>query len=72
MYKYAVYWEGEYQIDFDTLKEAQAYVRRDIKGIAETYNKTQKWVKEHFTWEIEKVYYIDAPTVKPSEFFKGV
>lgn len=51
---YNVYWEGDWQAEFETLKEAQDYVKADIKGTAEHYNKTQKWVKEHFTWEIEK------------------
>jgi hypothetical protein len=51
---YKVYWEGDFQAEFETLKQAQEYVRNDIKGMAETYSKSQKWVKEHFTWEIEK------------------
>lgn len=51
---YKVYWEGDFQAEFKTLEEAKKYVKADIKGIAETYGKTQKWVKEHFSWEIEK------------------
>ena len=51
---YKVYWEGDYQAEFSTLKEAQDYIKADIKGTAETYRKPQKWVKEHFTWSIEK------------------
>lgn len=54
MTKYEVYWEGDFQAEFDTLKEAQEYVKHDIKGLAETYGKSQKWVKEHFTWSIER------------------
>ena len=51
---YKVYWEGDLQAEFETLKEAQEYVKADIKGSAEHYGHTQKWVKEHFTWEIER------------------
>lgn len=51
---YKVYWEGDFQAEFKTLKEAKEYVKADIKGTAEHYNKTQKWVKAHFTWKIEK------------------
>lgn len=51
---YKVYWEGDFQAEFKTLKEAQEYVKADIRGTAETYRKSQKWVKEHFTWQIEK------------------
>ena len=57
MTKYAVYWEGDFQAEFDNLKEAQDYIKRDIKGSAETYGKSQKWVKEHFTWSIKTVNY---------------
>lgn len=55
--KYAVYWEGDLQEEFDTMNEAQEYVRRDIRMTAQTYGKTQKWVKEHFKWEIEIIEY---------------
>lgn len=51
---YKVFWEGDWQAEFKTLKEAKDYIKRDIKGMAETYGKTQKWVKEHYKWEIEK------------------
>lgn len=50
---YKVYWEGDFQAEFKTLREAKEYVQSDIKGMAETYHKTQKWVREHFTWTIE-------------------
>lgn len=52
-----VYCDGDFQEGFATKKEAEDYVRRDIKGMAETYGKTQKWVKEHFKWTIERVEY---------------
>ena len=51
---FKVYWEGDFQAEFKTMEEAQEYVKKDIKGTAEAYGKTQKWVKEHFTWEIEE------------------
>lgn len=51
---YEVYWEGDFQTEFKTLKEAQEYIKKDIKGMAEQYGKTQKWIKDHFKWEIEK------------------
>lgn len=51
---YKVYWEGDFQAEFETLKEAQEYVKADIKGTAEAYKKSLKWVSAHFTWEIEK------------------
>ncbi len=54
---WAVYFDGDFQEEFDTKREAQEYVRRDIKGMAETYGKTQKWVKDHFKWEIEFIEY---------------
>ena len=51
---YKVYWEGDFQVEFESLKQAREYVRADIKGTSEAYGKSQKWIKEHFTWEIEK------------------
>ena len=54
---WAVYCDGDFQEEFKTKKEAQEYVKRDIKGMAETYGHTQKWVKEHFKWTIEYVEY---------------
>lgn len=54
---WAVYCDGDFQEEFKTKREAQEYVKRDIKGTAETYVKTQKWVKEHFTWTVEYVEY---------------
>ena len=53
MTKYAVYCEGEFQAEFDTLQEAQEYIMHDIKGCAEHYNKSQKWVLNNFRWEIK-------------------
>lgn len=55
--KYAVYLEGDFQIEFDTLAEARKYVKDDIKATADTYGKTQKWVREHFKWQIEEIIY---------------
>lgn len=57
MKMFAVYFDDDFQEEFKTLKEAQEYVKADIKGFAATYNKTQKWVREHFTWTIEEVEY---------------
>lgn len=57
MKMFAVYFDGDFQEEFNTLQEAKDYVKADIKGFAYTYNKTQKWVKEHFTWDIEQVEY---------------
>lgn len=57
MKMFAVYFEGDFQVEFHTLKEASDYVKSDIKGFASTYNKTQKWVKDHFEWKIEEVEY---------------
>lgn len=55
--KYAVYWENDFQMEFDTLSEARKYVKDDIKATADTYGKTQKWVREHFKWQIEEIIY---------------
>ena len=57
MKMFAVYFDGDFQEEFSTLQEAKDYVKADIKGFASTYNKTQKWVKEHFKWDIEEVEY---------------
>ena len=57
MKMFAVYFDGDFQVEFNTLKEAEKYVKSDIKGFASTYNKTQKWVKERFTWTVEEVEY---------------
>lgn len=57
MKMFAVYFDGDFQEEFNTLQEAKDYVKDDIKGFASTYNKTQKWVKEHFAWDIEEVEY---------------
>ena len=54
---FAVYFEGDFQVEFNTLKDAEEYVKSDIKGFASTYNKTQKFVKKHFIWTIEEVEY---------------
>lgn len=54
---FAVYFDGDFQEEFSALQEAKDYVKADIKCFASTYNKTQKWVKEHFTWTIEEVEY---------------
>ena len=51
---YSVYCDGDLQSSFRTLKEAQDYVQRDIKGMAECYGKTQKQIKEFFRWTIEE------------------
>lgn len=55
--KYVVYWDGDFQMEFDTLAEARKYVKDDIKATADTYGKTQKWVREHFNWQIEEIVY---------------
>lgn len=55
--KYGVYWEGDLQAEFDTRREAQDYVKRDVKGMAEAYGHTQKWVRERFRWTIERIEY---------------
>ena len=55
--RYTVYCDGDLQAEFDTLQEAKAYMKLDIKGMAECYGKTQKEIKKWFTWTIEKVYY---------------
>lgn len=57
MTKFEVYWEGDFQAEFDTLQEAQEYIKHDIKYTAEHYNKTQKWVRNNFKWDIEIVEY---------------
>ena len=57
MIKYVVVWEGDSQAEFDTLQEAREYIKADIKGTAEHLGKSQKWVKEKFTWTIETVKY---------------
>lgn len=49
---YKVYWEGDFQAEFKTIEEAKDYIKADIKGTSETYHKSQKWVKAHFTWQI--------------------
>ena len=54
MNMYKVYWEGDFQAEFKTIEEAKDYIKADIKGTAETYNKSQKWVKANFKWEIVK------------------
>lgn len=51
---YKVYWEGDFQAEFKTMEEAKAYIKADIKGTAETYNKSELWVIAHFTWMIVK------------------
>lgn len=55
--RYAVYCDGDLQVEFSTLQEAKDYVKRDIKGMAECYGKTQKQIKEFFRWTIEEVFY---------------
>ena len=55
--RYDVYWEGDLQSEFSTLQEAKDYIKRDIKGMAECYGKTQKQIKELFNWTIEEVLY---------------
>lgn len=57
MQKYAVYFEGDFQAEFDSLEEALQYMKRDIEGMASFYGHSLKWIKSHFTWSVEVMDY---------------
>lgn len=54
---YAVYINGDNDGEFSTLKDAKDYVKNYIRGTAETYNKTQKYIRENTEIKIEIIGY---------------
>lgn len=54
---YAVYINGDNDGEFATLKAAKSYVKDYIRGTAETYNKTQKYIRENTEIKIEIIEY---------------
>ena len=52
MKMYAVYINGDNDGEFTTKHDAELYVREYIRGTAETYHKTQKYIREHTDIEI--------------------
>lgn len=54
---YAVYINGDNDGEFTTLKDAKSYIKDYIRGTAETYNKTQKYIRENTEIKIEVVEY---------------
>lgn len=51
---YKVYWESNFQAEFETLREAREYVKSAVKDMSKACRVTQKWVREHFEWKIEE------------------
>ena len=54
---YAVYINGDNDGEFPTKHDAELYIRGYIRGTAETYKKSQKWVREHTDITIEEIEY---------------
>lgn len=55
--KYVLFINDDNEGEFDTRKAALDYIKMYIKGTAETYNKTQKYIREHTDFAIEKYTY---------------
>ncbi len=54
---YAVYINGDNDGEFTTLAAAKTYIKDYIRGTAETYGKTQKYIRENTDIKIEIIEY---------------
>ena len=54
---FAVFSNGDWEVEFPTRQEAEWYVKKLIKGTAEDYRHTQKWAREMLGLTIEEMEY---------------
>ena len=54
---YAVYSNGDFEIEFPTIEEARNYVKDLVRGTAEHYNTTIRKARESLGLTIEKIEY---------------
>ena len=57
MIMYAVYINDDCDGEFETYQEASEYIKNLIRGTAEHYGKSQKYIRQLFNPRIEEIEY---------------